>query len=534
MDVVTGYGRAMTAEIVKSAPVSMFAVNAAHKVVAWNAACHDLTGVKPEEVVGTSDHWKAFYREKRPCLADIVIDGHFNLLAEMYSVVTQSRVAGNAWRVQDWFELPNGKRRYLVVSASPIYSEDGKLLGAVEAAQDVTDLRSECEQDLSREEREHRSQKMEAISRMAGGIAHDFNNLLTAMLGYSRLLRENLGEAHPLGADVDEVIRAGERGALLTKQLLAISRKQVMRPCPVNMGGVLSDVLPQLRQRAGQTIQIRSECERELWNVQADASLVEQVILQLFSNARDAMPNGGSIAIRLSNAVLDENSCRGHEGVLPGRYVLLDVSDTGSGMPPEVRAHLFEPFFTTKDRGKGSGLGLSVVYGILRQMGAFVDVETEINTGSRFLVHFPACDQEAGVAVKGASENEAPRGTETVLVVEDEDIVRHLVVLMLKSLGYRVLEASDGREALKIAKRYEGSIHMVLTDVVMPHIGGLDLVKQLRPIRRDFKVLYTSGFTDGRLLDQGLLDGDYQLILKPYTREGLAQKIREVLDAKPA
>ena len=246
------------------------------------------------------------------------------------------------------------------------------------------------------------------------------------------------------------------------------------------------------------------------------------------------MPNGGSIAIRLSNAVLDENSCRGHEGVLPGRYVLLDVSDTGSGMPPEVRAHLFEPFFTTKDRGKGSGLGLSVVYGILRQMGAFVDVETEINTGSRFLVHFPACDQEAGVAVKGASENEAPRGTETVLVVEDEDIVRHLVVLMLKSLGYRVLEASDGREALKIAKRYEGSIHMVLTDVVMPHIGGLDLVKQLRPIRRDFKVLYTSGFTDGRLLDQGLLDGDYQLILKPYTREGLAQKIREVLDAKPA
>jgi len=534
LDVVTGQSRVLLEEIIKAAPVSMFAVDTEHRVIAWNEACAELTGKKCEEMVGSTDHWKAFYRDKRPCLADIVIDGHFNLLAEMYSVVTQSRVAGRGWRVEDWFELPSGRRRYLVVSASPVYSEDGKLLGAVETAQDATELKSGCEEDLTREEREQRSQKMEAISRMAGGIAHDFNNLLTAILGYSRLLRENLGEAHPLCADVDEIVRAGDKGAQLTKQLLAISRKQVMKPHPVNLGGVLADVLPVLRQRAGQKIQIQSECDRELWNIQADVSLLEEVIYQLFSNARDAMPSGGSVSIRLGNIVLDDNFCRGREGAMPGRYVLLTFADTGCGMPPEVRSHLFEPFFTTKDRGRGCGLGLSVIYGILRQMGAFVDVETEINIGSRFLVYFPVSEKDAQVVSEKKADEEAPKGSETVLVVEDEDIVRHLVVLMLKSLGYRVLEASDGREALKIAKRYEGRIHIVLTDVVMPHIGGLDLVKQLRPIRRDFKVLYTSGFTDGRLLDQGLLDGEYQLILKPYTRESLARKVRDVLDAKTA
>jgi len=517
-------------QVVQHLVVPAFVIDESHRVICWNRACEELTGLSEVTMIGSDEQWKGFYSEKRPSLADLILDHDLDKLAGLYPVVSTVDMTEGGSQVEGWFDRVGGERRYLALSAAPIRSAKGEIVGAIELIYDLTHLKADAVSEDNRDAYIHQVQKMNAVSRLAGGIAHDFNNLLTAILGYSRLIKESLDETAPLREDVEEIIRAGEKGARLTKQLLAISRKQVIQPRPVNLSAVLADILPTLRQRAGKNIQIQTDCEHELVSIQGDNSLLEQIFVQLLLNARDAMPNGGRVSFRIANTELDEAFCRRHEGLPVGKYALLMVDDTGCGMSKEVHDHLFEPFFSTKKKGKGMGLGLSMVYGIVRQMDGHIEVETAEGSGTRFSVYFPAIQQGAPERIKPDSEKEVETGHETVLVVEDEDMVRNLAVLILKSLGYRVLEASDGREALKIAKRYEKTIHLVLTDVVMPHIGGLELVRQLRPVRRDFKVLYTSGFTDGRLLDHGLLDGSHDILLKPYTRENLARAVREILD----
>lgn len=396
---------------------------------------------------------------------------------------------------------------------------------------DLTELQLAHEQELTREIRQREKQKMDCLSRMAGGIAHDFNNLLTVVFGYARLIREGLGATHPLLPDVDEIISAANHGARLTQQLLAMSGKHIVAFKTVDLGGLLADITPALRHAVGPTVQVSADHRAGGFFIQADPALLEQAILQLVENARLTMPNGGTLQLTLQNERVSEPRSLLWSELTPGHYVQLSISDNGNGMSAEELRHLFEPFYVTN--GKRSGFGLSVVWGILQQMHGHIAVESAVGKGTRVDLFFPAVGEEAGKKSVAVSDKEAvPRGHETVLVVEDEDAVRHLVVLMLRSLGYRVLEAGDGHEAITLASAYDGPIHLVLTDVVMPRMSGLELVKQLRPVRKNLKVLYMSGFTDGRLLDQGLLESGDDLILKPYTRESLARKIRKVLDGR--
>lgn len=529
--VLNGLGRSWHAKVLDALPFPVFGVDARHMVFLWNRACQDFTGISANEILGTSDHWKIFYSERKPTIADALVDGSVERDFGGDIRFGNGAPSSSFARYAGWFDFPDKQRRYVLVSASALYSERGARTGALVVLEDLTEWQRAHEREVVDEVRQREAIKMDALGRLAGGIAHDFNNLLTAVLGYARLIRDALGSGHPLIGDVDEILSAGERGSHLTQQLLAISRKRLTSPKVVHLGALLADLLPSLRQLAGNNIRLHADCENETWPVMGDIALLEQLVSHLVENARDSMPNGGTLRIVVANETLAETHRTPWSDMSPGRYVRLTVEDTGCGVPDHIMAHLFEPFFTTKDQRQG--MGLAVVWGIIRQMRAHVDIHTTVEKGTQFHVYFPAHSQEkVSDTPTNVCEEAVQGGNETILVVEDEDIVRHLVVFMMKSLGYRVLEASDGREALKIATHFEGPIHLVLTDVVMPHVGGLELVKQLRPIRKDFKVLYMSGFTDGRLLDQGLLESDSEVILKPYTRESLARKIRAVLDRK--
>lgn len=525
------FGLAKESRWLDTLPVAVFGIDADRKVFLWNRACQDLTGIAAKDILGTADHWKAFYRERKPTIADALVDGH--LEAQLGADVQWGDGDPNAScaRYAGWQEFPGGQRRYILVNAVALYSEKGARTGALVCLQDLTELQLAHDREVLDEARRREAVKMDALSRMAGGLAHDFNNLLTAVLGYARLLKDALGPSHPLINDVDEILHAGEQGSYLTQLLLAISRKRLTAPKVIRLGALIADLLPSLRQLAGERVRVYADCGRDTWPIMGDPTLVEQVVVQLVENARDAMPNGGTLRLAVSNENVREVRKTLWSEMEPGAYVCLTVEDTGCGMSANVMAHLFEPFFTTKEQRHG--MGLAVAWGILHQMKAHIDVASTVGQGTRFSLFFPVhSTANEPVARERNNGGEVRGGNETILVVEDEEIVRHLVVFMLKSLGYRVLEASDGREAFKIASRFEGPIHLILTDVVMPHIGGLELVKQLRPLRKDFKVLYMSGFTDGRLLDQGLLESDSEIILKPYTRDSLARKVRAILDGK--
>ncbi len=528
---VARLGRPWQARVFDVLPIAVFGIDDQHKVFLWNRACQDLSGITADEVLGTSDHWKLFHTKPEPTIADALVDGRVEANFSSQVRFGNGAADASAVRYADWLNFPDGRRRFVLVNALALFAGPDIRIGAVVTLEDLTEWKQAHEREISDDRRQRDARKMDALSRMAGGIAHDFNNLLTAILGYGRLVKDALGPSHPLINDVDEILHAGERGSYLTQQLLAISRKRMTSPRVVQLSAVLADLLPSLRQLAGNKVRLHADCGNDTWPVMGDVALLEQVVVHLVENARDSMPGGGTLRISVANETLAQPYKSLWSEISPGRYVRLTVEDTGCGLPEHVLVHLFEPFFTTKEQRQG--MGLAVVWGILKQMRAHVDIRSTVGEGTQFHIYFPVHDAEQAAGVPVAPPTESVRGgDETILVVEDEDIVRHLVVFMLKSLGYRVLEAADGREALKIAAHYEGPIHLVLTDVVMPHVGGLELVKQLRPIRKDFKVLYMSGFTDGRLLDQGLLESDSEIILKPYTRDSLARKVRAVLDRK--
>jgi len=368
------------------------------------------------------------------------------------------------------------------------------------------------------------------VGRLAGGIAHDFNNLLMVIQGYTELLLERLGADDPLRRNADQIREASERAASLTRQLLAFSRKQVLAPKVLNMRMVVADMEKMLRRLIGEDVELATLTPPGLWNVKADRSQVEQVILNLAVNARDAMPRGGKLTIETANVELD-NSYSHHQAVVaPGRYVMLAVADTGCGMDAETQAHVFEPFFTTKEKGKGTGLGLATVYGVVKQSGGYVWVYSEPGHGTTFKVYLPRVEESVGVEEK-AAEAEAPqRGSETILLVEDEKGVRELAREYLVQNGYTVLDAENGARALEIARGHDGPIHLMLTDVVMQGISGRELAEKAAKIRPDMKVLFMSGYTDQAVIHHGLLSADTVLLQKPFTLNALATKLRATLD----
>jgi signal transduction histidine kinase len=375
------------------------------------------------------------------------------------------------------------------------------------------------------------SQKLEAVGRLAGGISHDFNNLLTVILGYSDIMKRNMQEGHPLRRNVEEIVRASERAASLTRQLLAFSRKQVMQPKVVDLNTVVTDLEKMLRRMIGEDVELRVSLHGELGNIKADPVQLEQVLMNLVVNARDAMPRGGKLSIETSNIYLDEAYAREHLSVVPGDYVMLAISDTGCGMDEETRLHIFEPFFTTKEQGKGTGLGLSMVYGIVRQSGGNIWVYSEEGRGTTFKIYFPRIAADAEDYKRSAQMCDVPRGAETILLVEDAELVRNLARQVLEGAGYRVLEAASAEAAIDLCERSNGDrIDLLLTDVVMPGMSGNEMSRILLSKQPGMPVLYMSGYTDDAIVQHGVLEAGINFLQKPFTPGALALKVREVLD----
>ena len=389
-------------------------------------------------------------------------------------------------------------------------------------AQDVTERRK-------LEQRLLQSQRLEAVGRLAGGIAHDFNNLLTVINGYSELLLDRMKEESPLRKEVEEIKRSGERAATLTRQLLAFSRQQVMQPKVLDLNEAVFHMDMMLRRLIGEDVEFRTVLGSDLWSVKADPGLLDQVVMNLVVNARDAMPGGGKLTIETSNVLLDEEYSHLHPPVRPGPFVMLAITDTGVGMDEKTASQVFEPFYTTKERGKGTGLGLSTVYGIVKQSGGFIWAYSEPGKGSTFKVYLPRTEDRREVPDRGDSPVEDLRGENTVLVVEDEEPIRKLAVTVLEQYGYAVLSAGDGEEALRIAAGHEGEINLLLTDVVMPRLGGRELYERLHQLRPGIKVLYMSGYTDNAIVHQGMLDPGISFLQKPCSPASLVRKVKEVL-----
>jgi two-component system, cell cycle sensor histidine kinase and response regulator CckA len=375
------------------------------------------------------------------------------------------------------------------------------------------------------------AQKMEAVGQLAGGVAHDFNNLLTVIMSYSSLLLSDPETHQSVRGDIQEISDAAERAAALTRQLLAFSRKQVLQLRPINLNAVVTDVEKMLRRLIGEDISLTTHLDAGLALINADPGQLEQVLINLAVNARDAMPGGGALTITTGNAVLSEEFGERHLGASPGKYVMLAVSDTGSGMTREVQQRLFEPFYTTKGPGKGTGLGLATVHGIVKQSGGDVYVYSELGHGTTFKVYFPRLTKVADIVMTTAEHRAtAPRGSETILLAEDDESLRALGARVLGALGYEVLVARTGGEALKIVAQYKGPIDLIATDVVMPEMNGSQLVEEVLQARPGIRVLFMSGYTDDEVMRRGVIDGQTAFLQKPFTPDLLAHKVREVLD----
>jgi PAS domain S-box-containing protein len=441
--------------------------------------------------------------------------------------VLRAKIRGEqtASSLQRLYVQQNGEQVEVEIHENLIRDQTGNMIGVRSAMLDISERRA-----LERQLRQ--SQKMEAVGRLAGGVAHDFNNLLGVIIGYSELLLDRYPPTDSKLKYIQEIKKAADRAAGLTRQLLAFSRKQVLASRRLDANAVVANISGMLRRVIGEDIELLTVPEHSLGSIKADQGQLEQVILNLALNARDAMPKGGKLTIETANFELDEAYARRHPSVKPGAYVMLAVSDTGEGMDAETQSHIFEPFFTTKEAGKGTGLGLATIYGIIKQSEGHIWVYSEPGKGTTFKIYFPRVQQAADPLAVRTGPIEIHRGTETVLMVEDEESLRHVTREFLQSSGYRVLEASHPAEAIRIVEQHHQPIHLLVTDVVMPKMSGRDLAQRLLSMRPDLKVLYMSGYTDDAILQHGVLDRGVAFLAKPFTRASLARKIREVLEAR--
>ena len=418
----------------------------------------------------------------------------------------------------------DGTLIWVTLGARAEKDADGQVLHYEWSVADITE-RKRLESEL------RQAQKLEGIGQLAGGIAHDFNNLLTVITGRSYLVLAQLPADHAVRRHVDLIQTTAERAAALTRQLLAFSRKQVLEPKVLDVKAVVTGLAPMLRRLIGENLEFAVVAAPELGAVKADPSQLEQIILNLAVNARDAMPQGGTLTIETANVELDETYARRHPGANAGRFVMLAVSDTGHGMDAAVKARIFEPFFTTKDPGKGTGLGLATVFGIVKQSGGSIGVYSEPGHGTTFKVYLPRVDETIDQAATAATPTLA-RGSETILLVEDDDEVRALARETLDGHGYTVIPASAPAEALQLAGSHSGPIHLLLTDVVLPQLSGRGLAERLAPEHRDLRVLYMSGYTDDAIVRHGMLEEGTAFLQKPFTPYTLLSKVREVLDRR--
>jgi PAS domain S-box-containing protein len=507
-------GEEVFRELYDNAPVGYFEYDAQGCILSVNRTELEMLGYTLEEMIG-QPVWKFIVEE------DIARN---LILGKLAGTVPPSRDLERTYRRKDGTTFP------ALVQDRLLRDADGSIKGLRATVQDITERKQIEQEKANLEEQLRQSQKIEAIGRLAGGIAHDFNNLLTVIKGYSQLSLVETEDGSPLKENLEEITKAAERAADLTRQLLAFSRRQILEMKVLDLNSLLMDLDKMLHRLIGEDIELITLLADDLGRVKTDPGWVEQIIMNLAVNARDAMPKGGKLTVETANVELDEAYARGHIAVKPGRYVMLSVSDTGVGMTPEVRQQVFEPFFTTKEKSKGTGLGLSTVYGIVKQSGGNIWVYSEPGQGTTFKIYLPRVDEPLEELRERVVKEELPQGKETVLVVEDEQAVRQLAVRILKRQGYKVLEAPQGVDALLLCEERKEPIHLILTDVIMPGMSGRQLVDRCWQIRQDFKALYMSGYTDNAIVQHGVLVEGINYIQKPFTVEALARKVREVLD----
>ena len=499
--------------VVQDAPYGIYRASITGRFLQVNPALQKMLGYEEEQELSRQDLATDIFRHH----------AEYQRLTELLTRSEEIKDIEMEWKRRD------GTPITVRCSARHINDENGVPAYFEVFAEDVTEKRV-----LERQLR--MAQKMEAIGRLSGGIAHDFNNLLGVIIGYSRVLKKALGSENVLCEHALEIEKAGQRAASLTKQLLAFSRQQVLTPAILNLNTLATDMEKMLPRLLGEDIEVSLVLDEELGSVEADQSQIEQVIMNLAVNARDAMPSGGKLKIRTANVELDQAYTRNHPGSKVGKYVMLEVTDTGTGMDATTLTHIFEPFFTTKERGKGTGLGLATVYGIVKQSNGYIWVDSTLGKGSSFQLYLPRHEGQVQVEEQKRDSGEKLRGSESILLVEDAEPLRKLAQTFLEAGGFRVLSAGSGEEALEVAARYAGALDLLLTDVVMPGMNGRILAEQLLPRQPGMKVLYMSGYTDSFIAGHGVLRPGTHLLHKPFTEEVLIRKVREVLDGekKPA
>lgn len=507
-------------QVINTTPACIFVKDYQGKYLLVNKMMADYHNTTPEEMIGKREH--DIYGNSEDQVGELE-----KFLADDRKVIDSGQPI---FIPEETFTLPSGETVWLQTTKIPLTLK-GNPRCVLGIAFNIT-TRKEAEEDLRQsEENLIQSQKMEAVGRLAGGIAHDFNNLLTAIIGYSEILK--IKESLDVDAEdnVTEIIKAAQRAAELTQQLLAFSRKQILRPKVINLNKLVTDTESMLRRLISEDIDIVTKLVSGLWHVMADPGQIDQVIMNLVVNARDAMPRGGKLTLKTENTFLDKSYFSEHISGEPGEYVLLAVSDTGRGMSPQTREHIFEPFFTTKE--KGTGLGLSTVYGIIKQSGGYIWVYSEEGHGTVFKVYLPRVKKSETELLEDGIPVAPVRGTETIIVVEDADMVRRMTCDSLRLFGYEVLEAGGGKEALEIFDRYkEGEIDLLITDVVMPDMSGRELASRVLEYVPGLNVLYISGYTDETIVHHGVLDKGVSLLQKPYSPLILAQRVREILDSE--
>jgi two-component system cell cycle sensor histidine kinase/response regulator CckA len=496
-------------ELFENASDVVFTVDEQARFTTVNAAAERLTGYPADQMIGAS-------------IADLFTPECRELaMGQLASKIVGQPAATHEWTIR----ANDGRELVIEVACAPVRAR-GRIVGVQGIARDLSE-RKELEQQL------RQAQKMEAIGRLAGGIAHDFNNLMTAIMGYSELALQRLEAAPETHRDLEEIQKAADRATRLTRQLLAFSRKQVLQPARIDLNDVVGDMEKMLGRVIGADVEIRTRFQTDLGGVEADRSQLEQVLLNLAVNARDAMPDGGTLSIETANVDVDGYSVA-EPGVVPaGQYVVLTVTDTGSGMDEATCARVFEPFFTTKEIGKGTGLGLATVYGIVKQSGGFITVDSEPGQGSVFRIFLNRLAPTAAAGC-GARAAAVRAGSETILLVEDDDAVREIAVGILERNGYRVLAARDGVDALRELRENGADVDLLLTDVVMPRLSGSALAERLTAERPPLKVLFMSGYADDAIENDGTIRPGTDFIQKPFTASMLAAKVRDVLDGRAA
>jgi PAS domain S-box-containing protein len=445
--------------------------------------------------------------------------------SEAWRRAVERLVAGATpfFRLEKRYLHKDGTSVWTETTAAVVRAADGQPSYFIAQIQDITERRILAEQY-------RQAQRMEAIGQLAGGVAHDFNNLLTIITGYTDLLLGGADQGDPRRGFLEEVMKAAQRAASLTRQLLAFSRRQILAPVVLSLHDLVADMETMFRRFLRENIEVVSSLEPALWRVKADRAQIEQVLLNLAINAGDSMPAGGTLTLTTANVVLDESKTRSQPNVPPGRYVKVSMTDTGCGMDENTRAHLFEPFFTTKDISKGIGLGLATVYGIIKQSGGHIDVRSEVRSGTTFDIYLPALPDDASGHQFAAAQSQDARSQQTILLVEDDAGVRFLVRDVLAQEGYTVLEACDGQEALRLCGQSDTPIHLVLTDVVMPMMSGRQLRDRVSQLRPDLKFVYMSGYTDDAVVLEQARADEIRFLHKPFTPETLTREVREALD----